>query len=134
MDVVAIIISLCSAIFTGVSSCIAWKQYESSEKKIDKFRYTIRNNFKILKNIIISMDNNLTDKDKILFIENVHDLTLYQINEKEKEIFLTKQENYSLSKIQEDIEDYIGNIFAATDPEINKQMAIASIKTFLKEL
>ena len=134
MDVVAIIISLCSAIFTGVSSRIAWKQYESSEKKIDKFRDTIRNNFKILKNIIISMDNNLTDKDKILFIENVHDLTLYQINEKEKEIFLTKQENYSLSKIQEDIEDYIGNIFAATDPEINKQMAIASIKTFLKEL
>ena len=28
-------------------------KYESSEKKIDKFRYTIRNNFKILKNIII---------------------------------------------------------------------------------
>ena len=133
MDV-AIIISLCSAVFTGISSYIAWKQYKSSEKKIDKFRDTIRNNFKILKNIIIAMDNNLTGKDKILFIENVHDLTLYQINEKEKEIFLTKQENYSLSKIQEDIEDYIGNIFAATDPEINKQMAIASIKTFLKEL
>ncbi|MBE3610510.1 hypothetical protein [Campylobacter californiensis] len=94
-------------------------------------------NMKELKRTILMMDSGLEDKNRILFIETIHDLMLYQINEKDKQKFLTKEQRDLLSTLQETIEDCVGNIFAKAsveDVEFNRGVASNAIKDFLKTI
>ena len=87
-----------------------------------------------LKLVILIMDSGLEEKKRVLFVEILHDLMLYQINEKDKIDFLTKEQNRSLSELQENIEDYVGKIFAKSNIELNRGMALKEIKDFLKKV
>lgn len=137
MDIIAIIISFFALMASAASACISWRQYYSSEKIGDKFIACLAKNMKELKRTILMMDGGLEDKNRILFIETIHDLMLYQINEKDKLKFLTKEQRDLLSVLQETIEDCVGNIFAKTsaeDVEFNRGVASNAIKEFLKKI
>lgn len=133
----AIIISIFALIISIVSAYINYKQYRSSEKRSDKFKDSLIKNMQDLKRTILTMDSDLDEKNKILFVETLHDLMLYQINEKDKINFLTKEQNRLLSELQVNIEDCIGNIFAkirVEDIEFNRGMAVREIQSFLKKI
>lgn len=137
MDIIAIIISFFALIASVASTYISWRQYYSSEKIGDKFIACLVKNMKELKRTILMMDGGLEDKNRILFIETIHDLMLYQINEKDKLKFLTKEQRDLLSILQETIEDCVGNIFAKAsveDIEFNRGVASNAIKEFLKKI
>lgn len=137
MDIIAIIISFFALMASAASAYISWRQYCSSEKIGDKFMACLVKNMKELKRTILMMDSGLEDKNRILFIETIHDLMLYQINEKDKQKFLTKEQRDLLSTLQETIEDCVGNIFAKAsveDVEFNRGVASNAIKDFLKTI
>ena len=133
MDIIAIIISFFALMASAASAYISWRQYCSSEKIGDKFMACLVKNMKELKRTILMIE----DKNRILFIETIHDLMLYQINEKDKQKFLTKEQRDLLSTLQETIEDCVGNIFAKAsveDVEFNRGVASNAIKDFLKTI
>ena len=101
----------------------------------ENFRNILIDKLKSAKYMILKLEiKEYEHQEKMLLTESINNHLLYQQNGKEKDKYLTKEEQDKLSNLQENIEDYVALLINDTDVKDNRNLAINTIKEYLKNL
>jgi len=125
-----LIISFFSAIFAYRANIYTKQQTR------DSFKNTLRDGLKNAKYKILELEEReyKNHQEKMLIIESISDNLMYQAYPDEKNNYLNDSQRKDLSKLQEEIEDYLGLIMINTAPQENKSFAVSAIKNYLSKL
>lgn len=119
-----------------LSLIVAWfafKKAGQSSKEI--FINSLRDKVKNAKHTILAIANQTYSQDeKMVIIETIQDLLLYQGYTDEKNNHLTPYLRSQLSSIQEEIEDIVGSILIQDNVDNNKALAKSKLNAFLSQL
>lgn len=114
-------------------SWLAFKKAGQSSKEI--FINSLRDKVKNAKHTILALaDQPHTQDNKMVIIETIQDLLLYQGYIDEKNNHLTPYLRSELSLLQEEIEDIVGAILIQDDIDFNKTIAKSKLNAFLNQL
>lgn len=132
-DHLAIWLPILFALASLLVSWLAFKNTNTTSR--ENFINNLRDKIKLAKHeILILQEKSYTQNEKIIIVEKLQDLLLYQGYKKEKEKFLNDNMQEEIFLLQENIEDNLSRILAQTDVQINKEQAKNSLNDFLKEL
>lgn len=124
-----IVISMVAAFFAYKANSI------NQELAKESFKNSLVDKLKSAKYMILKLDvKEYEHREKMLLIESINDHLLYQQYSKNKDKYMTSEELYKLSLLQENVEDSLAIFLSGTDGEENRNMAINSIKNYLSEL
>lgn len=116
-----------------VVSWFAFKKAGQSSKEI--FINSLRDKVKNTKHTILGLINrSYSQDDKMVIVETIQDLLLYQGYIDEKNNHLTPYLRSELSILQEEIEDIVGAILIQDNIDSNKTIAKSKLNAFLKQL
>jgi len=123
-------------VISFIALFIAYKSNENSKESAkENFRINLIDKLKNAKYIILKLEfKEYEHREKMLLIESVNDHLLYQQNNKEKNKYMSENEQDKLSVLQESIEDCLAVFLSGTDEDINRNLAISGIKEYLKIL
>ena len=131
-----LVLTYAPILFSFASLFIAWRTFSDVKTTTkDNFINSLRKDINIAKHQILAIEIKIySQADKLRINEAIQDLLLYQGYKKEKNKHLSAVQKSELSKLQEDIEDYVSCILNKTDVENNRLSSVHSLKGFLENL
>ena len=121
--------------FLTLAATISVPLFLTKRNEKRDFIEKLKNNINNAKHFIIDLeDKQYSQREKIQTVEKIRDFLMYQGYEKEKASFLAPIQHKKLFKLQEDLEDLIGNVLIQCDSEVCKMQSKEELNLFLKDL
>lgn len=132
-DYLAIWLPILFALISLFVSWLAFKNTNTTSK--ENFINNLRDKIKSAKHEILTLqEKSYTQNEKMIIVEKLQDLLLYQGYKIEKAKFLDITIQDEIFLLQEEVEDNLSCILAQTDVLINKEQAKNSLNNFFKKL